>query len=407
MDELPPLNSVPLYVRGNVSPFNTMSLKKAIYVAFTLLLLLAALPSSAQDVRIVHSIEQQRDGLYTANVMITNMTSTTIPTWTMSFRLDTYVESIQHAGWSEFQNAFTVDGRGWTKKILPGDVVWFTISGLSYNGTVEIPRNCFFNGSACVIESAPQPNIRRAQPSEMIVSAWIQESDVTTYSGYILVQNTTDYAFAPLWDLKFSTPSLIVEMKEVLWNRSGSDYQVYGYAHTDSIGAHDFALIPFRGVHTGTPSLPTNCRLNGTACSFVPPDHLIETPWMNVDFKMVEMSDTIWEGYIRIANPTKKELSSWTLRFDLPMTITEMDGMNWERSGTQYTVRPEFGRGRILEESEYTFRIAGTWVDQIQEPENCTVNARPCVLNVEIQQDVVSDTTTTGGGTGGTGGGCC
>jgi len=127
VDELPPLSSVPLYVLGNVSPTNSMSLKKAIFASSALLLVLVVSPSSAQDVRIVHSVEQQRDGLYTAHVMITNMTSTTIPNWVMSFRLDSHVETIQNASWSEFQNAFTVNGQGWTKKILPGDVIWFTI----------------------------------------------------------------------------------------------------------------------------------------------------------------------------------------------------------------------------------------------------------------------------------------
>ena len=43
--------------------------------------------------------------------------------------------------------------------------------------------------------------------------------------------------------------------------------------------------------------------------------------------------------YIRIENPTKDELSSWTLRFRLPMAITEMEGMDWERTGDNYKVK--------------------------------------------------------------------
>jgi hypothetical protein len=391
-----------------------MRLNKAICLIVLMFAGLLVSTSQAQDVRILHSVELNRDGRYTAHVMITNMTSTTIPNWTMSFRMDSHVERIEHAGWSEFQNAFTVNGQGWTRSIAPGEVAWFTISGLSYNGNVEVPRNCFFNGAACVVEGAPQPVVEFAQPSDMIVSAWIDESDPTTYSGYIVVQNPTELDFPPLWDLKFSTPSLIVQMDEVIWSRSGSDYQVYGHAHTDSIGTHDFALIPFRGVHTGIPSLPTNCRLNGVACSFVTPDQLIETPWMNVFIKMGEYTDTIWEGYIRIENPTNYELSSWTLRFDSETPITEMDGMTWNRVGNSYTVRPDFGRGRILEKSEYTFRIAGTWSDEIKEPSECSINGKQCLLKVQVQQKVVeSDSTdadtTTGGGTdtggGDTGGG--
>ncbi|NQV71841.1 cellulose binding domain-containing protein [bacterium] len=384
-----------------------MSLNKAIYFFVLVFCVPFVSTSLAQDVRILHTVDQNRDGRYTAHVMITNMTPVTINNWTMTFRLDSHVENIEHAGWSEFQDAFTVDGRGWTKEILPGDVVWFTISGLAYNGTVEFPRNCFFNGTACTIEGAPIPVVKTATPADMIVSAWIEDSDPTTYTGFIVVQNPTELSFPPLWDLKFSTASLIVEMEEVIWTRSGSDYQVYGHAHTDSIGPSDFALIPFRGVHTGTPSLPTNCRLNGAACTFSPPDYLTETPRLPVYMKFAEDSDTTWEGYIRIENPTHNELASWTLRFDLPMTITHMEGMTWTRSGNQYTVHPDFGRGRILEQSEYTFAMAGTWNGSIKEPENCSVNGMPCRLKIEVQQDVASDTTTTGGTTGGgsTGGG--
>ncbi len=132
-------------------------------------------------------------------------------------------------------------------------------------------------------------------------------------------------------------------MQQVIWSRSGSDYQVYGHAHTDYIDAGNYVLIPIRGVHTGTPALPTNCRLNGVACTFKTPDKLIETPWLNVGIKMAEYTKTIWEGYIRIENPTSYEFPSWTLRFDLSETITEMDGMIWSRSGNTYTVRPDFG----------------------------------------------------------------
>ncbi|MDA1027815.1 MAG: cellulose binding domain-containing protein [Bacteroidetes bacterium] len=287
----------------------------------------------AQDVRVVHAIELNRDGRYTANVMVTNMTSTTIRNWTMTFRMTTSVESINHVGWSQFQGAFTVNGRGWTKEIAPGDVVWFTISGLSYNNVVEVPRNCFFNGTACVVSGAPQPVLAAARPDQMIVSAWIDKSDATTYSGYIAILNPTALKFPALWDLKFSTPSLLVELKEVIWSRSGSDYQVYGHAHTDYIDAGDFVLIPIRGVHTGTPALPSNCRLNGVACTFKTPDSLIETPWINVDIKMAEFTKSIWEGYIRIENPTNYELDSWTLRFDLAETITEMAGRHHARNG--------------------------------------------------------------------------
>jgi len=184
--------SAPVFVKAPRSYYS------AILACLLLLCAIPATTSWAQEVRVIHAVDLQRDGRYTANVMITNMTSTAIRNWTMSFRLDSHVESIENAGWSEFQGAFTVNGRGWTKEIAPGDVVWFTISGLSYNNIVEVPRNCFFNGSSCVVQGAPQPVITSARPDQMIVSAWIDKSDATTYSGYIAILNPTDLKFPAL-----------------------------------------------------------------------------------------------------------------------------------------------------------------------------------------------------------------
>ncbi len=385
-----------------------MRLRSAILLFFALLTLSAAERSTAQAVRIVHATEELRDGRYVAHVMITNMTSTAISDWKMTFELNSHVEHIEHVEWTDSLNVLQrlpheVFGQGWTNTILPGEVVWFTISGLAYNNSVEIPRNLFFNGSSYPVEVAFAPEQPVAQPSDMVISTWIDSYDYTTYKGYIVVQNPTDLLFPALWDLKFSTPHLIVDMENVIWSRSGNEYQVYGHTNTDYIRPHDFALIPFRGTHTGTPSLPTNCRLNGQSCTFVGPDHLIDTPRMNVYMRLAELTDTTWEGYVRLGNPSSTALSSWTLRFNLSTNITEMEGMTWERQGDQYTVTPEWGRGRILERSEYTFKMAGTWSDSLHAPTNCTVNGIPCELKYEIQQDV--DIEAGGDGTGSGGGG--
>jgi hypothetical protein len=370
-------------------------------LAAFLFLLFWATVASAQ-VRVVYTVDTVHEGQYTAHVMLTNMTSTPLRNWEMTFRMDQHVTQIEHAAWSEFQNVFTVKGQGWTSTIQPGDVVWFTITGVAYGANPEIPRSCFFNGASCSVQLHPQAQIETAAASEMIVSAWIEDYDYTTYTGYLVVQNPTDHVFPATWGLQFTTPSQVMEMEDVIWSRSGTEYQLYGNAHTDRVDAHDFVLIPFRGVHSGVPSQPTNCRLNGVACTFQPPDALVEIPDLAVFFKLGEVTETEWEGYIRIENPTKNELSSWVLRFSMDNRISEAEDMILERSGSRYTIRPAFGRGRIMPESDYTFAIRGTYSDSLDVPTSCTLNSVRCAIKLQILDAVDNDVEDDGGGdTGG------
>ena len=304
--------------------------------------------------------------------MLTNMTSVPLSNWTMTFRVDQHITNIEHVNWSEFQDVFTVSGQGWTHRIEPGEVAWFTITGIAYDRIPEPPRNCFFNGTACTVEPHPNQVPLVAQSSEMIVSAWIEEYDFTTYRGFFVVQNPTDRVFSAPWGLQFSTPSQIVDIENVVWNRSGTDYQLYGNAHTDIVRPHDFVLIPFSGVHTGIPSLPTNCKLNGSFCSFQSPDRLVETPGLNVYLKMGEVTGTTWEGYIRIENLTVNELSSWTLRFKMGNTITESEGVIVDRSSIMADIRflPGVFKNLIKNAAEHVAGLSNgdRMVDVVCEP---------------------------------------
>lgn len=158
------------------------------FPAFFLLLLLFAVAAPAwSQVRVVYTVETVNEGQYTSHVMITNMTSSPISGWEMSFRLDQHITDIEHVAWSEFQNVFTVQGQGWTNTIEPGDVVWFTLTGTAYGEEPEIPRSCFFDGASCSVELHPDADIEVASASDMIVTAWVEDYDFTTYTGYIAI----------------------------------------------------------------------------------------------------------------------------------------------------------------------------------------------------------------------------
>jgi len=379
------------------------------------LLLFFGLRSQAQDVRVVYNVESVYNGQYTSHVMITNMTDHDLTDWKMTFLFDQEITNIEHV-WSnsDVAGSYEVRGQGWTRTIKPGEIAWFTITGIAYDPeTPETPRNCFFNDVGCSVVIHPESQQEFAQAHEMIVSAWIEEYDFTTYRGFFVVQNPTEYEFPAPWRLQFSTPSQMMDIENVNWRRSGTEYEVEGHGGTDLVRANDFVLIPFRGVHTGLiPQLPSNCRLNGTACSFQPPDRLVDTPRLEVKIVMAELSETEWEGYIKIDNPTQNELRGWVLRFGTENFLSEAEGMIVERAEGIVTIRPEFGRGRILQESDYVFAIRGFWSDSLKAPQGCTLNSVPCRLKFQIQQDVDEDddgggdSGSTGGGddTGGTGG---
>ncbi len=99
--------------------------------------------SLAQEVRVVYLVDTVHEGEYTAHVMLTNMTSVPLSNWTMTFRVDQHVTNIEHVNWSEFQDVFSVSGQGWTHRIEPGEVVWFTITGIAYDGIPEPPETVF------------------------------------------------------------------------------------------------------------------------------------------------------------------------------------------------------------------------------------------------------------------------
>ena len=202
-------------------PFPPVSMRRfPALVAFVFLLFWAA--SASAQVRVVYTLETVHEGQYTAHVMLTNMTSTPLRDWEMTFRMDQHVTQIEHVAWSEFQNVFTVKGQGWTNTIQPGEVVWFTLTGVAYGADPEIPRSCFFNGSSCSVQLHPQAQVPTASASEMIVSAWIEDYDFTTYAGYIVVQNPTNHVFPATWGLQFTTPSQVMEIDDVIWSRSGT-----------------------------------------------------------------------------------------------------------------------------------------------------------------------------------------
>ncbi len=312
--------------------------------------------------------------------MLTNMTSAPIENWFMSFRMDSQVTEIEHVTWSRIGTIYDVQGSGWTRRIDPGDVVWFTINGLLDGYSVETPHDCRFNNVACTIEGAPAPDPVVVGAQELMFSAWIAEEGVSTYSGHIIIQNPTDYPVEN-WNLSFSTGSLITEINHVDWTRSGSSYSVSGTGWTSTIPANGFVWFDFRGVHTGAADLPADCMFGGAACVFLEPDRLIETCCnIEVRFEVYCFDDNTFRAVIFVENPDVKHLDFWKLRFSWTADVTEMDGVKWTRSAGNYTVIGEGSKKRILAGRDVWFEVRGTYTDAVEAPENCSINGVACTI---------------------------
>lgn len=371
--------------------------------------LLALWPSEADarqsDVRVVYSVQEVRSGRFISHVSMTNMTSQPLSAWSMSFRMDDPIDQMDNVTWSRFGNIYDVQGAGVTHRIEPGGVVWFTIHGVTSGPTAERPRSCSFNGLSCTVESADQPVVEQVAIQDLIVSAWIAEKDQTTFSGHIVVRNPTEIDLDH-WTMSFTSSSLITGMDGVDWTRSGSTYSVQGKGATSRVLAGGFVFFSFNGVHNGSPQIPQGCQINGVACAFSEPDRLIETGRMSMFMKVDKISETVFEGYIVLENPTVEDLESWTLRFNLEDRITMVGReTSWSRSGDLYTIRGENGLKRIPGGTSVYFPIAGTYEDDIEPPSDCTVNGVLCLIDSEGTTEQPTSTDDGGTGGGGTGGG--
>ncbi len=364
------------------------------------------------NVRVVYQVEEVRSGRFTANVFMTNVTPAPIASWSLAFEFPSPIDQMDNVTWTQTGGLFRVEGAGWTHRIEPGEVAWFTIHGVASGPLAPRPASCAFNGAACTIENADEPDVAETDLSQLRIAAWIAEEDQTTYTGHVFIRNPTEVDLEP-WRMTFSTSSLITGMDGVNWTRSGSSYEVRGTGATNAIRGQDFVFFTFSGVHSGTAQLPTSCQINGVACTFVEPDELIETPRMNLFFKVEKITGSIFEGFIELINPSAQDLSSWTLRFNLEDRITFVGGdVSWSRAGDLYTLHGINGKRRVRGEGSVFFPIAGTFEDDIEPPSDCTVNGVVCLIEAEgttVQPDETDPGTgggdTGGGDTGGGGGG--
>ncbi|MCH8276880.1 MAG: cellulose binding domain-containing protein, partial [Bacteroidetes bacterium] len=328
----------------------------------------------------VYNVESARSGRFISHVMLTNMTPAPIENWIMSFQMDAPVTAIEHVAWSRVGTIYDVQGSGWTKRIEPGDMVWFTINGLINGYAVETPRSCTFNNVACTIEAAPMSKPVIADAQDLMFSAWIADEGVTTFAGHIIIQNPTDHPVEN-WTLTFSSESLITEINHVDWVRSGSIYSVSGTAWTSTIPASGFVWFDFRGVHTGEAQLPSACSFGGVACEFMEPDRLIEICCnFEVRVEVYYVDDNTFRAVFFVENPDVNHLDFWKLRFSWTANVTEMDGVKWTRSAGKYTVIGEGPKKRILAGRDVWFEIRGTYTDVVEPPENCSINSVPCTI---------------------------
>ena len=362
------------------------------------------------NVRVVYQVEEVRSGRFTANVFLTNVTPAPITSWSLAFEFPSPIDQMDNVTWTQTGGLFRVSGAGWTHRIDPGEVVWFTIHGVTSGPLAPRPASCAFNGAACTVEDADAPEAEETDLSQLRIAAWIAELNQTTYTGHVFIRNPTGVDLEP-WRMTFSTSSLITGMEGVDWSRSGSSYEVRGTGATSAIRGQDFVFFSFTGVHSGSAQLPTSCQINGTACTFVEPDELIETPRMNLFFKVEKITGSLFEGFIELINPSAEDLSSWTLRFNLEDRITFVGSdVSWSRSGDLYTLHGVNGKRRVRGGGSIFFPVAGTFEDDIEPPSDCTVNGVLCLIEAEgtTVQPGETDPGTGGGDTGGgdTGGAC-
>jgi Cellulose binding domain len=110
------------------------------------------------------------------------------------------------------------------------------------------------------------PSAHAAAPGPRIPYRTV-ERDAGYFEGTVTIRNPTDRPMRS-WTLSFRYPGADIRNTwDATLARSGTEISLTGTATSPPIAAGATLQVRFGG--SGSPSMPTDCRLNGTPCAFV------------------------------------------------------------------------------------------------------------------------------------------
>jgi hypothetical protein len=231
------------------------------------------------------------------------------------------------------------------------------------------------------------------------------------YQASVAVRNDTG-GVLKAWRLEFDLPHKVTSMWDAtLVSQINNHVVVDAPAWQRDLAAGSTAGFGYVASLTGPRQEPTNCRINGIACSFTgststssssttsrPSATSTTTPTVKASVALTYTTTDRWNtgynGQVDIANGSTASINGWTLTFELPSsTVTQVWNASYTRaSDGTFTVRNASWNGTIApgQSTSFAFGANGTPAT----PTSCTFNGTPCTFGVGGPTTTSTSTTT-------------
>ncbi len=267
---------------------------------------LAGADTSTITVR--HDITRNWGSGFQAAVTISNGTSSPIRNWLLDFDWPHNITNIWDATVkSHTRNPYQVGAPSWATDIAPQSTVGFGYVGAPGNSDLlGVPMNCRLNGIVCSFNlPVPVPtttttstSTTTTQPPATTTTSTTKPPATTTtttsttqpapppapgttqieftrpdvwdtgYNGNVSIKNTGTSTISS-WSLSFQLADKITSV----WNGNLSgatpNYAVSNASWNSSIAPGQAVSFGFGASYSGPVGVPSNCRLNGSTCTFI------------------------------------------------------------------------------------------------------------------------------------------
>ena len=233
----------------------------------------------------------------------------------------------------------------------------------------------------------------------------------TGYQAALAVRNDTGSTLTA-WHLEFDLPHRISSLWDAtLVSQTGNHVVINAPAWAPDLTTGSTATLGYVAALSGARQDPTNCKINGMACTFTgastttsstssttAPSTTTTTAPTGGGVALAYTTTTRWDtgynGQIDIANRSTSTINGWALTFRLPSsTVTQMWNASYTRAtdGT-YTISNAAWNGSLTPGQSASFGFGASGTPAV--PTNCTFNGTPCTFGAGGSPTSATSTTT-------------
>ena len=202
---------------------------------------------------------------FTAEVKITNLASSPVNGWLLVLDLPATINNLWNGTYTQSGTHLMVRNAEWNGVIPPSGAVAFGFVA-SYSGSPPTITTCIFNGQSCP-SGEPPPPPPPPGPTGLTVNWNVRDDWGSGYVADATIQNSSSAAIDG-WTLEFDLGGQVVNIWNGQLTSSGQHRTVTNASWNGVIPAGGSAGFGLQGQYSGARPSPTNCVLNGAACTF-------------------------------------------------------------------------------------------------------------------------------------------